>query len=417
MQLNIKKFLADQIQMHHDAILQWQSQCIQKAPPPFYCSIDLRDSGHKIVPVDCNLYPAGFNNLCPEDLRTASDLFQLQIPEGSKVLILPETHTQNKYYIENIYYLSQMIQNAGYEVQVGWLAEGKDPVLLEAPSGKKVTAYPVQIREGVLSALNFSPDFILLNHDFSAGYPSFLETIKQPILPSYLLGWHRRKKSEHFQYYNQLAKEFASIIQVDPWYLQIDTEEVAPVNFNEQEGTEAVAQVVEQMLARTRCAYEHRKIEGKPFVFIKHNAGTYGRGIMVAHSSDELRSMNRRTKTKMSMGKNHVPIRSVVVQEGVPTATLVDRLAAEPVIYLLGAELMGGFLRTHPQRGVEENLNSQGMVFKKLCMSDLRFPQTEHLPDDFYQFEKQPILEIVYGAIAKLSAFATGLELANHSFL
>ena len=34
-------------------------------PPPFYCSVDLRNAGFKLAPVDTNLFPGGFNNLNP----------------------------------------------------------------------------------------------------------------------------------------------------------------------------------------------------------------------------------------------------------------------------------------------------------------------------------------------------------------
>ena len=32
-------------------------------PAPFYASVDLRNAGFKLAPVDTNLFPAGFNNL------------------------------------------------------------------------------------------------------------------------------------------------------------------------------------------------------------------------------------------------------------------------------------------------------------------------------------------------------------------
>ena len=149
------------------------------------------------------------------------------------------------------------------------------------------------------------------------------------------------------------------------------------MNFDEEEGIEKVALSVERVLKHTQEAYDKYKITRKPFVFVKNNSGTYGMGIMVVHSAEEVRTMNRRTKHKMSVGKNKMPIHSVAVQEGVPTATLVDRLAAEPVIYLYGTELIGGFLRTNTEKGDEDNLNSQGMVFKMLCMSDLRELESE----------------------------------------
>jgi len=36
-----------------------------KTPAPFYTSVDLRNAGFKLAPVDTNLFPAGFNNLNP----------------------------------------------------------------------------------------------------------------------------------------------------------------------------------------------------------------------------------------------------------------------------------------------------------------------------------------------------------------
>ena len=426
--MKFKRDLAKKIQKKKRELWDWHREHARVAPPPFYCSVDLRDSGHKIVPVDSNLFPAGFNNICPEDLRAAPAVIRAQIDALSsrtgrtvpkKILIIPESHTSNTYYIENLYYLKQVITNAGYEVAVGWYVENAtEPVSLVSVTEKTITAYPIQINDGLLSVQTseqkFVPDFIILNNDFSAGYPKPLDLVQQPIYPSHTLGWHSRKKSEHFRHYNQLAGEFASIAGIDPWTIQIDTYEVDQVNFNDEVGIERVAIQVDEVLKRTKEAYDRLKISTPPFAFVKNNAGTYGMGIMVVHSADELRTMNRRTKNKMSVGKNKKSIDSVVVQEGVPTATLIDRLAAEPVIYLVGCDLIGGFLRTNTEKGIEDNLNSQGMVFRKLCMSDLKSPYEDDSADDLDHPEDEPILELVYGSIARISALATGLELVSN---
>lgn len=423
-----KKLIAEGVRKHRRVIWDWHCKQTRLAPPPLYCSIDLRDSGHKIVPVDSNLYPAGFNNICPEDQRNAPPIFRAQLEaiaarQGleppSKVLILPESHTANLFYIENIYYLNKIIEDAGFETRVGWyppLASEKNaPIQLASESGKTLEAWPIEVSHGVLSVHGFTPDLIVLNNDFSGGYPGRLDGIRQPILPSHQLGWHSRKKTEHFQHYNQLAAEFATIIGIDPWLIQVDTEEVSPVNFNEDEGTDRVADSVERILSRTRAAYETHKIKQEPFVFVKNNAGTYGMGIMVVHSADEVRQMNRRTKNKMSVGKGKSQIHSVAVQEGVPTATLVDRLPAEPVVYLVGGELIGGFLRTNTEKGTEDNLNSQGMVFRKLCMSDLKSLDPDRAADETDEKEAEPLMELVYGAIGRISALAAGRELVEQT--
>lgn len=421
----LKKQLAEKIEAHQRELWNWHMALAQEHAPPFYCSIDLRDSGYKIVPVDSNLYPAGFNNLCPDDLRAAPAVIRAQIDAASarlghespkRVLIVPESHTQNKYYIENIYFLKQIFLNAGFDTELGWYAPSDSSTIhLTSASEKILHAQTIKIQNGVLSAGGFTPDLILLNNDFSGGYPKPLDSVTQPILPSHVLGWHSRKKSEHFKYYNQLAKEFADLIDIDPWSIQIDTEEVTPVNFNENEGIEKVALVAEKMLEKIRVDYLKREIEHEPFVFIKNNHGTYGMGIMVVQSKDELLQMNRRTKNKMSIGKNHRSIDSVAIQEGIPTATRFEKKgAAEPVIYLAGAELIGGFLRTHTEKSSKENLNAPGMIFKKFCMSDLRkLDDLEQLGEEV-PVKRQPTLELVYGSIARLSALATAMELKAH---
>ena len=426
--MDTKKYLAQQIRKNRRKLFDWQLGHARLTPSPFYCSVDLRDSGHKIAPVDSNLYPAGFNNICPDDLRTAPQVIQAQLESLAsslkmetlrKVLILPECHTSNSYYIENLYYLKQIFENAGVEVRIGWygaLPDGAQvPLKLVSATGKELSAFPIRIENGIAQVDGFVPDVVLLNNDFSSGYPKPLDEVKQPILPSHVLGWHSRKKTEHFKYYNQLASEFAEIVGIDPWIIQIDTEESGPVNFSEGQGIEEVAQSVERVLQRTKEAYARHGVDYPPFAFVKNNSGTYGMGIMVVHSADELRQMNRRTKNKMSVGKNKLPIDSVAVQEGIPTATLIDRLAAEPVIYLVGCELIGGFLRTNTEKGVEENLNSQGMVFKKLCMTDLRRPSIDEPSEAEENGEEEPVLELVYGSIARISALATGMELTNHA--
>jgi glutamate--cysteine ligase len=419
----IKKMLAERISSNRQKLWDWHLSHAKAAPPPFYCSIDLRDSGHKIVPVDSNLYPAGFNNICPEDLRSAPHVLRAQVEAQAsrlghstprQLLILPESHTTNAFYIENLHYLRQILRDAGFEAEVGWygpIPEGQvGPIHLKSATGKELDAIPMTIEAGVVSAGGFVPDLILLNNDFSGGYPEALDAVTQPIVPSHVLGWHSRKKSEHFRYYNELAAEFAAIVDVDPWTIQIDTREVGPVNFNEDQGIDDVARTVDEVIAGIREQYDRHGVKHKPIAFVKNNSGTYGMGIMTAHSGDEIRQMNRRTKNKMSVGKNRSAIESVVVQEGIPTATIVDRLAAEPVVYLFGCELIGGFLRTNTEKGVEENLNSQGMVFRKLCMSDLRKPGDEDGDRD----RDDPMLELVYGSIARISALATGKELARH---
>ncbi|MCR4331314.1 MAG: glutamate--cysteine ligase, partial [Sulfuricaulis sp.] len=74
-------------------IERWfRSQWLQ-TPAPFYCSVDLRNAGFKLAPVDTNLFPAGFNNLNPAFQSLAVQAVQAALericPSAGGVLVIP----------------------------------------------------------------------------------------------------------------------------------------------------------------------------------------------------------------------------------------------------------------------------------------------------------------------------------------
>ena len=74
---------------------------------PFYASVDLRNSGFKLTPVDTNLFPGGFNNLNPDfaplTIQAISVAIEKICPDAWRVLIIPENHTRNMFYLKNIF--------------------------------------------------------------------------------------------------------------------------------------------------------------------------------------------------------------------------------------------------------------------------------------------------------------------------
>src|SRR5258706_11170700 len=86
-------------------------------PAPFYCAVDLRNAGFKLAPVDTNLFPAGFNNLNPAFEALCVQALQLAIervcPTAKGILLVPENHTRNKFYLENVAALQNLIHKAG----------------------------------------------------------------------------------------------------------------------------------------------------------------------------------------------------------------------------------------------------------------------------------------------------------------
>ena len=73
---------------------QWRDHIV-----PFYCSVDLRNSGFKLAPVDTNLFPGGFNNLSQDFMPSCVQAMLAAVekicPDARTVLLIPENHTRN----------------------------------------------------------------------------------------------------------------------------------------------------------------------------------------------------------------------------------------------------------------------------------------------------------------------------------
>lgn len=387
---------------------QWIKEEVEKAFIPLYTSVDLRISDYKIAPVDTNVFPAGFNNLSEIFRNQASSLFKdyfnREYPSINNILIIPELHTRNTFYWENISVLKSIVENIGYRVEVGIISEEDlpDEMDFEAASGKKVKAYRASKVDNRVTIPNFDPDLLLINNDFSERCPKTLRDITQPVEPPIEIGWHTRKKSIHFEFYNKLAGKVAEILGIDPWIISIDTVDDDGVDFDNREDRENIATAVDSMIARLKSEYQRRGVEEEPYIFIKSNSGTYGMAVVNVASGDDVRGLNSEKRKRMRVSKGGNAVRDVVLQEGIPTAFKYDSdISAEPVFYLVDSQVAGGFLRLNKSRSSLENLNSRGMEFAHIDPCD----ESTHLED--VDTLCSPALELV----SRIATIAAGYEI------
>ena len=120
-----------------------------QTPAPFYTSVDLRNAGFKLAPVDTNLFPAGFNNLNPAFMPLCIQAMQSAIericPDAAQVLLVPENHTRNMFYMENIATLRDIISRAGFAIRIGsMLPDLENSSQFALPSGRSLTLEPLQ---------------------------------------------------------------------------------------------------------------------------------------------------------------------------------------------------------------------------------------------------------------------------------
>jgi glutamate--cysteine ligase len=370
---------------------------------PFYSSFDIRDSGEKVCPVDANIFPAGFNNICPQDKEASGAVFKKYIDAQypnlkGPIALLSEEHTANAYYWENVRTIAELIRSSGREVHITVPRDLSKVAEVRSSSGEIIRVEPNERREGRLFIGGKPIDLIVCNNDFSDEKEEWSKNLITPMNPPRELGWYRRRKSEFFQEYNILAKEFSEVIQVDPMRLEIMTESFDEFDPDSEQSLNHLAEKVSVFFQRLTERYKSLGFTMKPYVYIKNNAGTYGMGVAKVSSAEEILSWNSKSRKKMRAAKGGRQVNSVILQEGIPTRYVQNNEYAEPCIYLVGCELVGGFLRTHSQKDAEDNLNSPGAVFKKLCMADLVHDQSD-CP-----------MENVYGWVAKLGAMAIANE-------
>ena len=388
------------------AIERWFRLEWMEHTPPFYTSVDVRNSGFKLAPVDTNLFPSGWNNLTPEMLPLAVQAAMAAIekicPEARNLLVVPENHTHNTFYLSNLLQLKRIFHQAGLNVRFGSLnPEIKEPTAFDVPNGEAITIEPLIRSDKRLGLKDFDPCTILLNNDLSAGIPGMLEDLhEQFLLPPLHAAWSVRRKSRHFQAYEEVAKRFGKLLGMDPWLINPMYAKCGEVDFAAGVGMDSLSSNVDALLTKIRRKYKEYGINDKPFVIVKADNGNCGMGIMTVRDVKDLDLQNIKAQEGLTLTE-------VIVQEGVLTNERVNDAVAEPVVYMMDRFVVGGFYRVHAERAVDESLNAPGASFVPLAFADSsRLPQPGRKPGS-----SSPNRFYMYGVIARLAMLAGSYEL------
>ena len=380
--------------------------------PPFYSSVDVRNAGFKLAPVDTNLYPGGWNHLTPEMMPLAVQAAMAAIekicPEAKNLLLIPENSTDS-FYLSNLLQLQRIFYQAGLNVRLGSLSKDvTSTTTIDLPNGESVILEPLVRSKHRLGLKHFDPCTILLNNDLSAGVPGMLEDLhEQYLLPPLHAGWGTRRKSNHFKAYEEVAKRFGKLLGMDHWLINPMFNQCGEVDFSQDSGLECLRANTDAVLGKIRRKYKEYGINEKPFVVVKADNGTDGLGVMTVRDVKELDALTPKVRERMAQAKAGKVVTEVIIQEGVLTNERINRAVAEPVVYMMDRYVVGGFYRVHAERGVDENLNAPGSSFVPLA-----FEQSAQLPQPGMKpGASVPNRFYMYGVIGRLAMLAASYEL------
>ena len=394
------------------AIERWFRLEWMEHSPPFYSSVDIRNAGFKLAPVDTNLFPGGWNDLTPEMMPLAVQAAQAAVekicPEAKNLLVVPQNRSQSSFYLANLARLQRIFHMAGFHVRIGSI----DPAIKKAtrfdlPDGETVTLEPVVRSRRRLGLKDFDPCTILLNNDLASGLPGILEDIhEQFLLPPLHAGWNVRRRSRHFESYEEIAKRFGKLLGIDPWLITPLHGKCQGVDFSSSGDLSALAASVDALLARVRRKYKEYGINDRPFIALRADNGAESPGFLTVREAKDLQALARKNGKGPASAKNPVT-QDLLVQEGVMTHERIHDAVAEPVVYMLDRYVVGGFYRVHAERAVDESLNAPGSSFVPLAFSSsAQLPQPGARPG-----ASAPNRFYMYGVIARLAMLAASYEL------
>lgn len=401
---NFSPFLSNFVEMS-----AWIDSRENGLPLPIYSSVDIRESDVKSVVVDTNLFPAGFNNISRSDWAGAIDQFKRfitsHVPTCRNVLIIAEEHTRNKWYVDHLVTLESLIKSAGFEVESATFLNPKTDqichenhwITLESASfgDYHIRCLSHALRDFENGTRNI--DLIIYNNDLSEGLPERLKGIEIPCHPSPLAGWYARKKSTHFSFMADVIGDFSAQFKFDPWLITSLFSSFSQADINQESDRQSLFENATRLYGSIQEKYDHYQIAEKPCLFLKADSGTYGMGVIPVAVPEEILTLNRKARNNLSKGKSSIEITDFIIQEGVPTALNVSGCVAETCIYLANNQVVGAFYRLNDIKSASENLNSQGMRFEPISITEFK--------------AENPQRFALYTILARLAGLACGLEI------
>ena len=393
------------------AIERWFRLEWMEHTPVFYSSVDLRNAGYKLAPVDTQLFPTGFDNLTPEmaplSVQAAMAAIEKICPEAKNLLLVPDRRQRSPFYLQHLQRLMQVFTQAGLNVRLGRLSdEGRAVETLALPDSGELRLEPLVRARGRLGLKDFDPCTVLLNDDLGEGVPQELLGLHQQyLLPPLHAGWGVRRRLNHLRSYEEVAKKFAKLLGMDHWLLTPMHADAGTFERGSAASLEALQAQADAMLGKVRRKFKEYGIAERPFVVVKCQRDDGRMRPLTLRDARDL-AADGPAAAALAEAAGGAAV-ELLVQEGVPTYERVNDAVAEPVVCMIDRYVVGGYYRIHAGRASDEALRGPGSQFVPLAFAENhQMPRAgvkpgASAPNRFY----------MYGVVGRLAMLAAAYEL------
>ena len=196
-------------------------------------------------------------------------------------------------------------------------------------------------------------------------------------------------------------QEVAEILEIDAWQLLPQWFVSENKCLDEDACKTKLAHDINEFLSSIQEKYDSLGIKRKPMAVIKNDSGTYGLGLLILESGDQILHLSNRKLNKLRYAKGGSTVENFLIQEGIPTILHLDEnTPVEPVGYLVDGDAASWFYRANSKKNEIDNLNSPSAQF--LSSYDVPGHLTKHA-------------NTWHTLVAELSMVAMGIELQRQS--
>jgi len=364
------------LKKNQSQIAQWFEKHEKKIDIPFLTSITIKNGGFKASVSDARLFPSGLNYLCKTDLKNVSLLikkyFEKHYPEALKnknILILCSATHPNPFYYDHLNVLCHLFKKGRFHPCVATLDPIRTPLSLKTPSGKRVRIHPAYLEKDRLKSEAIDPCFIVIGDAYAAAKLSSFSYLSQPLSPPAKILSNHEIGNAYLTTFNKLVDDFSKMVSTDPWLMGVDFRLEPRLNIDEKGGLEKAAAIISTLLGNLKNKYSQYQIPSSPSLTVQSNSGTSGTGRVTIRSVDDLMQLHQFKKQKKSATKSQM-IDDILIKEEISVQPLFKEIVGEAVIYLIGNEVAGGYIKTYCDKTTKDLSTSRKYLFQSLCLTN-----------------------------------------------